>query len=119
LTVVMAHPIPTGRAATVSLIGDIDIGNAATHGDLLCRLVDLGHPPTLVVDCRRLDFIDSLGMAMMHRVHRHGVTRGTQVRWTGMSPRLCRLLQLTGLAGHLDVEPAETNDLVPREHPPD
>jgi anti-anti-sigma factor len=112
----MAYPPPTHRPAAVSLIGDIDVANARMHGDLLCRMVDLGRDPALVVDCRRLDFIDSQGMAMMHRVHRHGVTRGMQVCWTGMSPRLCRLLQLTGLDGHLDVVPADDRDVTPPDH---
>jgi anti-anti-sigma factor len=97
------EPTSTERIPVVYLIGDVDLVNAAAHGDLLCRLLDLGHGPELVVDCHQLEFIDSQAMAMMHRVHRRGVERGTRVRWTGLSPRLVRLLELTGLAGHLDV----------------
>jgi anti-anti-sigma factor len=93
--------------SVVALIGDVDLANARMHGDLLCRLLDLGHEPELVVDCSELEFLDSQGLAMMYRVHRHGVAHGTPVRWVEMSDRHRRLLQLTGLEGHLDVAPVE------------
>ena len=96
----------TGQPSVVALIGDIDLANAPMHGDLLCQMLDLGREPVLVVDCSKLEFLDSKGLAMMLRVHRHGAIRNIPVRWVGMSDRHRRLLQLSGLDGHLDVAPA-------------
>jgi anti-anti-sigma factor len=106
----MMEPTPVGHVrgqrSVVALIGDVDLANARMHGDLLCQLLDLRREPELRIVCSQLEFLDSTGLAMMLRVHRHGATLGTRVRWVGVSDRHRRLLQLTGLDGHLDVAPA-------------
>jgi anti-anti-sigma factor len=81
----------------VSLVGEIDLTNADAHGELLDRVLDLGAGDTLLVDCRDLAFLELRGMAMMQRVHRHGIERGTDVHWVGLSTAHRRLLELAGL----------------------
>jgi anti-anti-sigma factor len=87
----------SGSDPSVSLIGEIDVANAATHGDLLCTMLDLAEASTLLVDCSGLEFLELRGMAMMARVDRHGRARGTDVWWAGLSDRHRRLLELAGL----------------------
>jgi anti-anti-sigma factor len=92
------------REQTVHLVGDIDVASAQEHGDLLCTMLDQLDTPVLLVNCADLDLLDPHGMAMMHRVHRHGAVRGVEVRWCELSTRHRQLLELSGLdrSLHLD-----------------
>jgi anti-anti-sigma factor len=90
----------------VSLIGDISMANAASHGDLLCNLLDLAGEPTLVIDCTQVEYLEPQGLAMMQWVHRHGVARGTEVWWVGLAPRHLQLLEKSGLGRTLRCRPA-------------
>jgi anti-anti-sigma factor len=96
-----------GSDPSVSLIGEIDVANAATHGDLLCTMLDLAESTMLLVDCSGLEFLELRGMAMMVRVDRHGSARGTEVWWTGLSDRHRRLLELAGLDRQLRLCPPD------------
>ena len=98
----------------VSLVGEIDLTNAEAHGDLLSRVLDLGAGEILYVDCREVVFLELRGMAMMLRVHRHGIARGTAVRWIGLRPAHRALLELAGLDRrlHLCDMPATKDDTV-------
>ncbi|HEY3671945.1 MAG TPA: STAS domain-containing protein [Acidimicrobiia bacterium] len=94
----------------VSLVGEIDLTNADAHGELLDRVLDLGAGDTLLVDCRDLAFLELRGMAMMQRVHRHGIARGTDVHWVGLSAAHRRLLELAGLDGKLSLRDVPIGD---------
>jgi anti-anti-sigma factor len=100
----------------VRLVGDIDVSNADAHGDLLCRVLDLGVGDTLIVNCHQLEFLELRGMAMMVRVHRRSVERGTWVHWAGLSPSHVRLLTLAGLDRLLSIDctPPADQDNAPR-----
>jgi anti-anti-sigma factor len=85
--------------ADARMVGDIDLANAQTQGDDLCALLDRYEAPVFVVDCTDLDLLESQGMAMMHRVHRHGTDRGVEVVWVGLATRHRRILEIAGLDG--------------------
>ena len=85
------------RMADASVAGDVDLANAELQADDLCALLDRCDARVFVVDCRDLDLLESQGMAMMHRVHRHGVERGIEVVWDGLAPRHVRILEIAGL----------------------
>ena len=87
------------------LIGDVDLANAGDHGDELCSVLDGLETDVLHVDCSQLDLLESQGMAMMVRVHRHGVERNIAVVWDGLAPRHHRVLELTGLGDYLSLGP--------------
>ena len=110
-------PDPPDVDTSVSLIGDIDVANSVTHGDLLCTLLDLAESSTLLVDCSELEFLELRGMAMMVRVDRHGSARGTEVWWTGLSARHRQLLELAGLDEQLRLCPPGDDDATPPGRP--
>jgi anti-anti-sigma factor len=85
------------RLADARVVGDIDLANAETHGDDLCALLDECESPVFVVDCSDLDLLESQGMAMMLRVHRHAAERGIEVVWDRLAPRHRRILEIAGL----------------------
>lgn len=93
------------REQTVHLVGDIDVASAQEHGDLLCTLLDQLDSPVLLVNCADLGLLDPHGMAMMHRVHRHGAIRGIEVWWCGLSPRHRQVLELSGFDRTLHLDP--------------
>jgi hypothetical protein len=100
----MAAPDRGPRVKIVSLVGEIDVSSADAHGDLLCRMLDLEPGLTLLVECSELQFVELRAMAMMQRVHRHAVDRGSRVHWVGLAPRHQELLELAGLTSQLLIE---------------
>jgi anti-anti-sigma factor len=93
----VGRPAPAYRLADARVEGDIDIANAEAHGDDLCALLDQCETPVFVVDCSDLELLESQGMAMMLRVHRHAAEHGIEVVWDGFAPRHRRILEIAGL----------------------
>jgi anti-anti-sigma factor len=92
------------REQTVHLVGDIDVASSEEHGDLLCTMLDQLDAPVLLVNCADLDLLDPHGLAMMHRVHRHGAVRGVEVWWCELSPQHRQVIELSGLDRTLHLE---------------
>lgn len=103
-------PTVNGDEPILCLVGDVDLANASGHADELCAVLDQLAARVLHIDCSRLDLLESQGMAMMVRVHRHGLERKIQVVWDGLAPRHRRVLDLTGLGGYLQLGPDGASD---------
>lgn len=99
-----AHRAPSAPARIVHLAGDVDMSNAKRHGDALCEIVDQCPDSVVVVNCAHLTFLESRGLAMMHRVHRRGTAIGTAVVWRGLDNHQRKVLQITGLDTELFVD---------------
>jgi anti-anti-sigma factor len=93
-----------GTARIVHLAGDVDLSNARRHGDALCEIVDESPDSVVVVNCAHLTFLESQGLAMMHRVHRRGTAIGTAVVWRGLGAHQRKVLQITGLDTELFID---------------
>ncbi|OJF11076.1 STAS domain-containing protein [Couchioplanes caeruleus] len=61
-------------AGEIALSGDIDAGNAAVIGELICVLVGAA---VVTVDCTALTFLDAAGMRMLLRVGAAAAARDT------------------------------------------
>jgi anti-sigma B factor antagonist len=80
------------------LVGEID---SYTAPDLSARLaVD---PPVEVVDVGGVTFIDSSGLRVIVEAHQSRVTAGSRLVLRAPSAAVQRLLEISGLSGHLDV----------------
>jgi stage II sporulation protein AA (anti-sigma F factor antagonist) len=91
--------------ASTELSGEIDLSNARAIGE---GLIDALSPAgELVVDVRRVSFIDSQGIAMMVRLHERAAELGGRVIWDGVQPQALRVLQITNLDARLDIRPAD------------
>jgi anti-anti-sigma factor len=95
-----------GDVRVVHLAGEIDLANAARHGDALRQVIDENRGGTVVVNCAHLEFIDSRGLAMMYRVAAYARSAETRVVWRGLSRHQRRLFELTGLTRLLSLEPS-------------
>jgi anti-sigma B factor antagonist len=86
---------PDAAHTEIQLGGEIDLGNAGDLGSDLCDAVDRSDTSPVVIDISNVTFIDSSGIAMMLRVHRH--TNGRSVTWRGAQPNVRRTLEVTGV----------------------
>ena len=80
------------------LTGEID---SYTAPELAERLA--GDPPIEVVDVAGVTFIDSSGLRVIVEAHQRRLAAGSRLVLRSPSAAVQRLLEISGLAGHLDV----------------
>lgn len=80
----------------VTLTGRVDAATVATCRELLHRAVDDG-PGPVVVDLTGVVVVDATGIGMLLGTARRAAHSGGSLRLRGTSPRLARLLHVTGL----------------------
>jgi anti-sigma B factor antagonist len=87
---------PSNSSFTVELADEVDLANAGAIGDALCNALDRTDAG-LVVDLSNLTFIDSSGVSMMIRVHKHAESLGKSVSWQGAQPGPMRMFDILAL----------------------
>jgi len=85
-----------GDVLILSADGGIDSVNAEELVDELGKLVDSG-ARKLIVDCSRLGFISSYGIALLVRLHKKLSERGGDVKLAALESRVARLIAIVGL----------------------
>ncbi len=80
------------------LTGEID---SYTAPELSERLA--AEPPVEVVDVAGVTFIDSSGLRVIVEAHQTRVANGSRLVLRAPSAAVQRLLEISGLSGHLDV----------------
>lgn len=80
------------------LTGEID---SYTAPELSERLA--GDPPVEVLDLAGVTFIDSSGLRVIVEAHQSRLAAGARLVLRSPSAAVQRLLEISGLAGHLDV----------------
>jgi anti-sigma B factor antagonist len=89
-----------GSTAVVAVSGELDL---ASGPELETELNQLNGPDMklVVVDLRRLDFMDSTGLSIIVRAHQRLTEQGCQMGLVKGSQQVQRLLDLTGVAERL------------------
>jgi anti-anti-sigma factor len=91
-----------GSAQTLSLVGELDMANAATLAGELESLEAAGGEP-ITIDMRELEFIDSTGIAVLVAAYRRAKAEGESrlrfVRSQAMGVQ--RVMDVTGLEKEL------------------
>lgn len=91
----------SGGRATVVFVGTLDISTSDQALEVLAEAKT--EASELVIDLRQVDFVDSSGLSVIART-------AQQVAETGLTLRVVpsdharRLLEITGIAYHLDLE---------------
>ena len=74
----------------------LDSHVATSFADDLQRVID-GGARKLVIDCSRLGYVSSIGIASLIRMYKKVVERGGHVKLVGVQGPLARLLEITRL----------------------
>jgi anti-sigma B factor antagonist len=92
--------IPAGQRVVIQPAGDLDLGTAKRFEDTLRLAVD-GHR-ALIVDLRRVQFLDSEGLNALLRVAHWAGQRGVAFRLVRGPRRVDRLFDMTDTRSRLD-----------------
>ncbi|MEW1778877.1 STAS domain-containing protein [Streptomyces sp. NPDC086777] len=99
----------SGTYLVVEVCGEVDI---ATEGLLAEHLLaaTAGTGPDVLVDLRRLDFLDCSGLRALCRAEARARERGGRLRLVCEGPRVPRLLRAAGLLGRFPPLPGIPRD---------
>ena len=84
------------------LRGDLDLYNAPAFDDALVA-VEGEKWPTLVIDLRELDFLDSMALRLIMRTHARAKQDGRRLVIVRGTEQIDRVLSLSGLDQHLEL----------------
>lgn len=87
--------------AVLEVEGEIDMSSAPALDAVMASLDE--QQPRLVVDLRKVGFIDSTGLCILLRAHRRLEEEGRRLVLADPSPAVRRLLDITGLSDVVDV----------------
>ncbi len=94
---------PARRATVLELSGEIDLVTAPSLSARLDTLTASGRPD-LVLDLRRVSFIDCAGLGVLCRVRNRTLARQGRLRLITDSSRFLRVLHHAGLSGVFEVQ---------------
>jgi anti-sigma B factor antagonist len=90
-----------GDGFVIALTGELDLATVPVAEQELLR-AEASHD-LIVLDLRRLAFIDSTGLRLMIAADRRARERGAAFVIVEGPPQVRRLFDLSGIAGHLEV----------------
>jgi len=92
--------VVTGRDADarVAIIGDLDMGAAATLADAIDEIVATS-PSSVTLDLAGITFLDSSGLGALLTLHGRCQTEGIPVSAINPPAQVSRVLELTNLTG--------------------
>ncbi len=87
---------------TVSVAGELDLASAEEFSNAVRSALATGG---VVIDLRRVSFMDSAGVRALNTALREAEESGRQLRvCEGMQPIVVQMLELTGMLGLLPIE---------------
>jgi anti-anti-sigma factor len=89
-----------GDAELVAVRGELDLASGPELESALDAIV-AGRTRIVVVDLRRLEFMDSTGLSIIVRAHQRLARDGCELGLVRGSSQVQRLLDLTGVAARL------------------
>ena len=87
----------TGRAATLTLSGELDLVSSPVLERALAPVLD-SDAELIIVDLRGLDFMDSTGLHVLVQAHQHLHDAGRRLALVRARDHVQRLFDLTGLS---------------------
>ncbi|WP_371658403.1 STAS domain-containing protein [Streptomyces sp. NBC_00280] len=100
------HPTeqPAHGATVLELRGEVDLARVPSLSARLDTLTAHGQPD-LILDLRRVSFIDCAGLGMLCRARNRTLARQGRLRLVSDSGRFLRVLRHAGLSGIFEVHP--------------
>ncbi len=91
-----------GSACVIAVGGELDLASGPEFERVLERAAE-SCAELLVIDMRRLDFMDSTGLSIIVRTHQQLAQQGRSLGLVKGSAQVQRLLDLTGVAARLSL----------------
>ena len=89
-----------GRAAVIVVSGELDLASSPALEDVLAD-VQTTDVVLVILDLRKLEFMDSTGLSVVVKAHRRFRSTGRRLALVKGSQQIQRLLDLTGVAEKL------------------
>jgi anti-anti-sigma factor len=93
-----------GLVPVIVVSGDLDAAAAGDFSAAVGAVIALEHPERLVVDLSAVPFIDSTGLNEIVRANRVLRQHGGRLVLRSPGPTTRALLDITRMAGHLEIE---------------
>jgi anti-sigma B factor antagonist len=93
-----------GPDLVVRVGGELDLTNADRLKDALGR-AQRDHKGAITLDLSGLDFLDSTGISILVQASQQSKTNGRRLRIRGATGQVKRVLEVTGVHGHLIEDP--------------
>jgi len=90
--------------------GEVDMQVAALWREALNQQINSTLARNLVFDFSKVSFIDSSGLGVVLGRYKRVASRGGHVRIVGANPQVYKILQLSGFANLMDIEPPDAAD---------
>jgi len=101
--------VDAAGAVVVALAGDLDMATAEELAEGALREVNRS-PAAMTINMRRLSFCDSAGINVLVRIRNACERTGTAFRVAEPQPHVRVLLEITGVAEFLNVDPPAPSD---------
>jgi anti-anti-sigma factor len=85
------------------LSGELDLSSALAFEDQLRRVEEEAQPRVLVLDLRRLKFLDSTGLRLILAAHARALKRGGRLSIVQGTDAVRRIFRLTGVIERLNI----------------
>jgi anti-sigma B factor antagonist len=89
------------EAVVLSVLGEVDMATVSELEESIASLADDGYG--LIIDLTATEFMDSTGLRLLLATQERYSERGRKMKVAVDSGPIARLLDVTGLLGHLDV----------------
>ncbi|MGW3445103.1 STAS domain-containing protein [Streptomyces sp. NPDC001076] len=99
----------SGAQLVVEVYGEVDVATEELLAEHLLAAT-AGAEPDVLVDLRRLDFLDCSGLRVLCRAEARARERGGRLRLVCEGPRIPRLLRASGLLGRFPPLPGIPRD---------
>jgi anti-sigma B factor antagonist len=87
----------------LTVAGEIDMATAESLYERAAGLINRGGR-LLVLDLGGVTFCDSLGLAALARIYRHGNVHGCRVRLTNLHDHVAHVIRISGLDQVVEVD---------------
>jgi anti-sigma B factor antagonist len=91
-----------GSAVRIALTGELDLASALTFDEELRRAEERA-PDTMILDLRRLRFMDSTGLRLIMSAHARARNRGRRLAIVLGSDPVKRIFRLAGVTRRLEI----------------
>ena len=88
---------------------EVDAGTADDFWMELARGLPGSRGGRLTVDLREVEFMDSTGLALLLKAHRHVKAQGGDVELLNIQPAVARLLHVSGVGDFVQDRPARAS----------